>query len=366
MVLLSGLLFVLFYDGYLAETTKKTSRIFYIIVSVLSLYTQYYLGFQLVAAAIALIFVCRWRALYHYLGDMLIAGVFFVPMLLIIRPQVSAVSSQTENVMSAFGLVKGLYQSLVPLFVSATWIEPEFLKLWLVRILVVVTAVLFAKKLLSERKKEDIALAVIPVVLAAFFLIALFLLGDQGIQPRHLSSMILPFLLLSFSAFTVLRNKRIILGWAAVLILLNIGFLYEAYKPLAKPGDFRRVAEYIAANERPNQPVLVFHADAVLPLAHYYSGQNKLIALPQENSLDDWNPQNNVLQNEEQILSLINRQPDNPERFWLVNDGWCAQGTLSFNCEILEDVVTGYFEVESTMEFLKPTTVRLLHRKKSS
>jgi hypothetical protein len=100
-----------------------------------------------------------------------------------------------------------------------------------------------------------------------------------------------------------------------------------------------------------------------LPLSHYYKGQNKLVAIPQENSFDVWNPRNNVLKDEAQILDLINRQPNKPERFWLVHDGWCIHGSLSFNCQVLEDVVTKHFVVESTQKFFEPTKVRLLRRK---
>jgi len=132
---------------------------------------------------------------------------------------------------------------------------------------------------------------------------------------------------------------------------------------MTKPGDFRRVAQYLMANEKPNQPILVFHADAILPLKYYYHGQNQLLAVPQENSFDTWDPRNNIIDDEAEVLNVINKQPGNPERFWLVHDGWCGQGNLSFNCQILEDIVDKYFDIERTEEFFEPTTIRLLHRK---
>ena len=363
MVLLSGLLFLCFYDGYLAEKPQTRSRVFYITVAILSLYTQYYLGFQLVAGAFALLVVKRWRPLRQYVADMLIAGLFFLPMLLVLKAQVSTVGNRTYDAFSAFLLLKGVYQQIVSLFLSVNWIEAEALKRWFVRIIILIVGALFLKKLAAERTAEDLALAAMTFVLIAFFLVTYYVLGDEGLQQRHMSSLILPLTLLPLSALSYFKNNKLIYSWLVLVAFLNIGSLYAAYQPMAKPGDFRRVGQYVMANEAPNQPVIVFHSDAVLALAYYYKGQNKLVALPQDNNFDDWNPRNNVLRDEDQILEIINKQPNNPEWFWLVDDGWCAQGNVSFNCETLETVVTKYFEVESTKEFMEPTTVRLLRRK---
>lgn len=363
MALLSGLLFLLFYDGYLAEKPSKRSRILYIVVAVLSLYTQYYLGFQLVAGAFVLVALRRWRPLIRYVADMAIAGVFFIPLLLIVYGQLTDVTGQKDAALPIFELVKGIYQRIVSLFVAVEWIQFEFLKRWFVRVVVVAVGALFVLKLVRRRKNEDIALGVFCVVLTAFFLVTYYLVGDQAIQPRHMLSLLLPLAIIPFAALVLLKRPGAIIAWLVLVIALNAAFLINAYSPLAKPGDFDRAARYVMANEQANQPVLVFHADAVLPLSYYYKGQNKLVAIPQENDFDVWNPRNNVLRDEAQILSLINAQPNEPERFWLIHDGWCAHGTLSFNCHVLDDVIDKFFVVESTQNFLEPVTVRLLRRK---
>lgn len=363
MLILSGLLFLLFYDGYLSEKPKTSSRIFYVIVSILALYTQYYLGFQLVAAAVALLALGRWRTLSRYVPDMLVVGLFFLPMLFVIKQQFTEITGHTEISLSFLDLIRGIYQRIVPLSISIEWIEFESLRRWTARAIIFVVASLFIWKITKSRKADDVALGVISTVLIGCFIIAYYFIGDQGIQQRHMSSLLLPLILIPFAALEIFSSKRIIYCWLALVIFLNIGFLYSAYKPLAKPGDFIRVANYVMENESANQPVLVFHADAILPLAQYYLGQNKLVALPQENGLTVWDPRNNVLRDEEQILDVMNNQNGRPERFWLVHDGWCRHGSLYFNCEVLEDVVTKYFDVEDTRDFFEGTTVRLLRRK---
>ncbi len=364
MTLLSGLLLVLFYDGYLSEEPKKRARVLYTIVAIVSLYTQYYIGFQLFAAAFALLMLGRWRALGYYLINMAIAGVVFVPMLfIVVSGQMGAVTDQIDAALPITSLVNGLYQRIVPLVVSINWIEHETLRRWLARVVMAFLALLFFAKILRERKAEDIAIGAISVVMVACFLAAYAAVGDQLIQQRHLSGLILPMVIIPLSALTLFRSKLVVYGWLAVVIGFNSLYLYGYYKPLAKPGDFERMAAYVMQNEQPNQPVLVFHADAVLPLRFYYQGTNKLVPIPQENGTEVWNPRNNVLKDEAQILNVLNSQTGDPQQFWLVHDGWCTHGTLSFNCEILENVVEKYFVVERSTEFFPPSKVRLLRRR---
>ena len=132
------------------------------------------------------------------------------------------------------------------------------------------------------------------------------------------------------------------------------------YSPLAKPGDFDRVAQHLMHSEQPKEPILVFHADAVWPLRQYYQGQNQLVALPQENALEKWDPRNNVIQDEAQLVERINSAVGSAAQVWLVHDGWCGQGTLKFKCDLLEEVIGKYFIVVQTRRFYEPTTVRLL------
>lgn len=363
MMLLSALLLLLFHDGYLSENPQRRSRILYIVVSVISLYTQYYLGFQLVAGAAALLMLRRWRTLFNYLIDMAIVCLFFAPMIFVIKKQVSVVGGQTILSFSIKEMAKEIYQRIVRLSIATEWIEFEFIRRWFSRIAVLAIVGLLAVKIHRARLREDLVLCAMTLVLLAFFCLTFFLVGVPALQHKHMSNLVLLLTLLPFSALSFLKDKRIIWGWLGLMLFLNIGSLHAAYKPMAKPGDFRRVAQYLMANEKPNQPVLIFHADAFFPISYYYHGQNNLVPIPQKNDFDSWNPRENVLKDEKQITDLIDGQPNDPERFWLVHDGRCVHGGLPLNCKILEDAIEKYFVVESTREFFEPTTVRLLRRK---
>lgn len=363
MTVFSGLLLLLFYDGYLSETTNRRSRALYVIVAVLSLYTQYYLGFQLAAGAAVLLVLGRWRDLGRYVIDMTIAGIVFIPMLIVLSGQLGNVSDQIEIPLTAGDMVRETYQRIVSLSLPMEWVPGDGLRRWGVRVLAALIVVLFAIKIVRERKKEDKALAVYAIVLIGFFLFAMKAAGWALTQTRHLSGLILPLSLIAFAALSIFKSKIPVWIWFAVVMLFSVVSLAVTWSPLAKPGDFDRVAQHIVRAEQPNEPILVFHADAVWPLRQYYKGINPLVALPQENGLEKWDPRNNVILSEQQIVDRIESAAASSKRLWLVHDGWCAQGALKFNCDILEKVIADRFVVEATTSFYPPATVRVLRRK---
>ena len=61
VILISSLLLLFLYNGYLTDLPNKNAKIWYIIFSILGLYTQYYIGFLLVANAFVLLIMKRWR-----------------------------------------------------------------------------------------------------------------------------------------------------------------------------------------------------------------------------------------------------------------------------------------------------------------
>lgn len=363
MTLLSGLLLLLFYDGYLSEKPARRARIFYVVVAVLSLYTQYYLGFQLVAGAAVLLVLGRWKVLLRYVSDMAIAGIIFIPMLLILSGQLNEFVGNIELPLTVVDILREMWQRIVALFLAVAWMPFETERKWAMRVILFAVTALFLVKIFRERKAEDIALGVFTVTLVGFFIFAMKFAGWSVTQNRHLSPLILPLTMIPFAALSIFKNRIATAAWFVFVVFLCLWSIVMVYSPLAKPGDFDRVAQHLMASERVNEPILIFHADAIWPLRQYYRGKNKLIALPQENALEKWDPRNNEIKDEAQLVERINSATGSSEQVWLVHDGWCGQGTLKFKCDLLEEVINKYFTTEQTRRFYEPTTVRLLRRR---
>src|SRR5205823_1301201 len=111
----------------------------------------------------------------------------------------------------------------------------ESLKRWFVRIIVFAVAAVFARKLWTQRQPEDIALGTMTLTMVALFLATYAFLGDEGIQQRHMSSLILPLVLLPFCAFSIFKSKKLVCAWLALLTFLNVGQMYNTYRPMTKP-----------------------------------------------------------------------------------------------------------------------------------
>lgn len=359
---ISAGMLVLFHDGYFGGEAKRTARAAFLTLCVVALYTQYYLGFQLAAFAVALAVCGKWQALKRYILGMIAVGVVFIPMALVVFRQAAIVSGHTDLDLSAYELLREVYGRFIVLFFSIEWVRPEWLKTWLGRFVAAAFGVLFMVKLIRQKLQEDRVLAAVVTVQIAFFASSIPIVGTQPLQARHMIGLVLPMLLVQFSSLSGFGKPKLLAAWLVIIAAVNLVFLYDEHKSLAKPGDFRRMAEYVMQNEEPGQPVLVVHADGILPFRYYYSGGNGIDALPQQNELTSWDPRRNVFRDRDQIAAAFGRWP-NATEFWLVSDGWCGHGTLDFNCQLLESYVADNFVTVSEEKFNGWSSVRLIRRR---
>ncbi len=107
MVFLSIALFYLMYEIYLFDNNSKISRITFIIVSIISLQTQYYMGFLLVAIGVNILIYKGWYKFKTYLIDMILPFLSLVMVL----PFLGAISRQLANVGHKLN-VKGIFDFL--------------------------------------------------------------------------------------------------------------------------------------------------------------------------------------------------------------------------------------------------------------
>ncbi len=361
MLLLACLILTAFYDAFVERNASFRTRFVFVIVCVASIYTQYFLGFLMVGCGIVVLTVTR-----HSIRSFLIATAAIVlasvPMLFILAGQMSEVKGHSESVYGGLPLMRSIYQLTTAMIVPLEWITNDLFRSWTLRIVALVTAAGLLIRWVKKPDRDTVALTTITAVAVVFLTAANYYLGEHGVQHRHFSVALVPLVLITFAAFHQFTSRKLIYALTVFLVLANLGHVIWTNWNLAKPGDSRRVAQFIATNESDNEPVLIFHSDAVLAIREYYRGKNKLVPLPQENSFVEWNPRNNVIRDEGQLKTAIDAAGD-AKRFWLVTDGWCFQGSLLFNCDILEEHIAKNFRVIDEHKFLEPTTVRLIERR---
>lgn len=92
VILLSALLLWFFYDGYLSDAPQSKAliaQLIYCACAVCALYTNYYLGFLLFAGACGLVALRRWQMACRYVGQMMVVGIAFAPLVLAVKRQMA-------------------------------------------------------------------------------------------------------------------------------------------------------------------------------------------------------------------------------------------------------------------------------------
>lgn len=367
VVLLSVLLLKLFEDGFLKEESKSRGRVFFLVFSVIGLYTSYYIGFLLAGCFIALLVLRRWRSARRYFLGTLLAGVLFLPLLRAVYAQFSTDSASFHGDHSIGEGLRLVWNFLLTFILPTEVFPPEtataisIARVWIVRLAIVAAVVLLIKtrKLFDEK---IVAYTTVCLVISAFLFVSYMLLGDVYVQIRHSAVLFAPVIVLTGLVFERLTPERKFIPAAAAGVLLLAFFsyaIYSLYPDLTKRGDWARVAEFIQAREKPGQPVVVFTVFDTLALPYYYRGQNKV--LPDEKYFA-WEPEapfGTEASLQKQTDFVISEIPPGAIEIWLVVNEKCLATEA---CVPLENFVKANYTITEEKEFYLEK-VFLLRRK---
>lgn len=373
VILLSILLLKFFSDGFIEESEEKGRqqkyRIFYILMAIAALYTNYYLGFILAGNFCALLALKRFRVATAYFWQMLIVGFCALPLLWIIKQQLAV---NTEGFQAQLSLIEDLrilwghaLTFVLPVGISLE-LEPtivSIIRVWIARIGILLLIFLLIKNRLRGINDTKIIFfgAVISTV-CTFFLVAYFLVGSDYIQIRHAASLFVPFILLAATLFVRFVPRKMQFVFALISIFLFSYSLYHQYSPLAKRGDWIRVARFIEANERSNQPIIIFRNFDALSLPYHYHGVNKI--LPDKNFFVWNNEEDPKSENalKKQIDFIISQIPPEAAEIWLATEDICQAKETSASCQPLQSYIEANYNVLKTQDFYKER-VFLLQKK---
>jgi uncharacterized membrane protein len=375
VILLTCLLFTFFYDGYLDKknvsreegtNTQKKIRIFYVLTSIAALYTNYYLGFLLVGAFFALLALRRFREAKSYFLQMLFVGVAILPLFYIIGVQFSdrAVTFQEQK-----SLIEGLkilwnhFLSFVlptEIFTNEESSGFSFIRLWLVRFSIVAVVALSVKNRFRDLDKNIVAFGTISAICGAFLLFVYYQLGVGYVEIRHAAIYFTAIFIFVCAVLEKFLPKRYWILYAVFYAVFFAYAIFALYPNLTKRGDWARVAEFIAQNEKPNQPIVSFSVYETISLPFYYEGANKI--LPDEKFFAFFAEAEAGSPNlyKKQIEFVISEIPPEAEEIWLLTSEKCD---IKQSCEPLENFVEANYTIIEEKNFYKEK-VRLLRKKK--
>ena len=366
VILITGLLFTFFYDGYLREENAAgKSRIYFTLAAVAALYTNYYLGFWLVGGFFALIVLRRRSAAKSYFWQMLIVSAAIVPLFWIISWQFGDRAVTFQNEKTFIGGSRMLWNHFLT-FALPTEIFPteqisvfSAVRLWLVRLSIAAVIFVFAKNKFKDLDQNIIASGTIAAVCGVFFLFVYFQLGSGYVEIRHAAVYYTAIFLFVSATLVKILPKKLLISSAFLYGVFFVYALLALYPNATKRGDWARVAAYIETYEKPNQPIVSFPVYETIALPFYYKGANKI--LPAEKFFSFFaegksgSPQNF----QRQIEFVISEIPPEAEEVWLLTSDNCEVGQA---CEPLENFVQANYTVIEEKDFYKEK-VRLLKKK---
>lgn len=364
-LLLSSLLILLFADAFLATVSRPFVRVAFVGVAVVSLYTYYYLGFLLSAAALALILMRRWCALLRYASALAAVAMFSLPLLLWLPQQVRHPSPSADTGETSTAIIRTLALRteayLIPpnQLVNRLHSEPAIRTLrWTLRASAVLALVLLLRRRRSTRPRSNdpalFAIWVFVVMVAIQFATAAVMLGGHLVADRRYSDILLVPCLLALLSLLLPFTRRVV---PAVLLLAilpaNASELWLIYQPpFAKTGDGKRVAAYIMQQERPGEAVAVFPNEDVLVFDYYYRGVNPLFGIPRPVPLDRCDPRQSAFATESELVNTVAAHAPHHRRLWLVRDRHESYLGVDYRVAVLERFLEKYYHTVNRVQFV--------------
>lgn len=360
-ILLSVLLGKLFLDAYLTDNPRKGASSVYGLVSIFALYTFYFLGFLLVANAIALIALKRWRPLLRYALTMLLAFACIAPVFAEFN---SSALQQYHHRVDLVSLLDGLKwvgnqvrAQIIPfqkLYSKFFLISPVIKLIFWPSVLIffMISMILMFKR----GSYFYVAFATTACVLWIGMLTAVVLVPDLSLSYRH-AVFIFPFSMFAMLAIArTFFNKRGVFVLSSILTVVNLAFFVAGgeigtFRASAKWGDWARVASYIEHNEKPGQPIIVYRSLSALPLEFHYAGANRILPIPRKMNMQRYVLEDFVIKDDEELDQVLSTALRGSQSFWLVTDDTYAYRNVVFSHKLLNNFVGKRFNILATKHF---------------
>ena len=250
-------------------------KIFFSIVATISILTQYYIGFLLLAIGGVILIHKGFKDFFRYCILMILPITVIILQCIIIFSQVEtylAYNMQGSGVLGMFKfiLVK-IEDNLVAFnsFPDVRWLR------YLIRIVyvfVLVTAFINRGKIRHEAKYLIFLLVIMFIPLSVLY----FTMGDDFICFRHTMFLYFPIILLFFFVIKPLNfNLKIII--LSFILAMNV---LSEYQYISKPNVVKELNSFLCEVENENEPIFVYPNEQKLNLHYQYSGVNELFGVP--------------------------------------------------------------------------------------
>ncbi len=358
-ILLGALAMLAGYDAFFEPRRPRYAFPAFVAVGTLGAYTQYFILFLIAGFGIVLAARRAWKELIRYVA----AG---AAMLLLFVPELTILPAQLAAFRTAYLGPANLRQSLEQLGKILVFQLFEIGDLPHRALVAAAIALVLLVGLVWGRRQflwrgPSLALSVLTAS-AVVYATAVFVLKTH-LDYRYGAFLFLPLILAVFSTFgwwAEPARRRGAIAFAGLMLCVSALVLANTYRSGAKIGDWRRVGAFLDANVGGSQPIVVFQAENAVPLAYYYRGAGRIVAIPHPVDFSSYDVARFVVTDQRDVREAI-APLGNPRELWLVTAGACHSLNVRYGCDVVNAYFGSHYRTVERRDFYR-ATVRLLRR----
>jgi len=344
-------LLFLFHSLYIDERPSRWKRFAFIVLSVIGLYTQYFVGIFLFAAGISLLILSNHKVLKRYVFDMIIP----VVSLTFIIPYISyQIENSVGQICISGSILKILYfigQRYEVYLLPVGKLPLNEISRWCIRALIVLLIIMSLSTENSKRRlsgKLKYIYLIITIIISLLFGLMFNMIGKSNLMEKHTLILLIPLILIFIGYYSQIQNKYIKIIWVLLFMsIYSIKIGQDFYNP--DNISLKKISHFIENNEGKHQPIMLYNYRLHLEMPYFYSGINKLVELP--HSIDFSKPYNVsywAFHNRVQIEISLNKVASY-DTLWFVSNNPHNWYGVDYNSSLLDSCINNHYTINKKL-----------------
>jgi multisubunit Na+/H+ antiporter MnhF subunit len=351
-----------FYEGFLVTTPSRRARIGWFLVAIIGLYTQYYVGFLLAAQGLTVVALRRELVRDFAVGCVLIA-LAFVPILPTTLLHVRS-SGQFVLPTTVFEAIRKMADAVFVVVLPHDVSWSGLANIGGVALATALALMLFLLGRPPRPRGASAAFILQWLICLVLFTVVFRVAGGPSIWTKYVIVTAPSSMLVGLLLFSSLRRRRALTNSIAFAIFMIFAAtaLYRQYQPpLAKPGDWQRLAQSLSADDL-RTPVSVFPAELSEAMRWYLPTPTIPIPGPMPFTFDY--VRRTTLDDEGAVARVLEPVRARSPHLWLVTTGLCLDSRIvyyNYHCRYLETYLERRYRLVRSVVF-RGSLARLYER----